>query len=134
VKFDQLGNKIWDKRFGGNSNEYCRHIIETSDNCFLLIGNSDSFNFSDSSGVNPDYNDAWIIKIDGTGNALWDRLYGGNNQFDVATSGIKFRTGGFLILGHSNSSANGNKTAPSFGNPHGSYDIWLIKTREDGTK
>jgi hypothetical protein len=134
VKFDQLGNKIWDKRFGGNSNEYCRHIIETSDNCFLLIGNSDSYNFSDSSGVNPDYNDAWIIKIDGTGNALWDRLYGGNNQFDVATSGIKFRTGGFLILGHSNSSANGNKTAPSFGNPHGSYDIWLIKTREDGTK
>ena len=40
VKTDSLGNKLWDKNFGGNDNDYLESIQPTTDGGFILGGSS----------------------------------------------------------------------------------------------
>jgi len=130
LKLNQTGSLLWNKSYGGNSNEYCRDIIEDGNGGFLLIGSSDSSNISDSGGINPDYNDMWIINIDSNGTTLWNRFHGGDNQHDVAMSGVLYPAGGFVFFGYSNSSSTGTKSSGRLGG----YDFWLIKANSAGTK
>lgn len=130
LKLEQNSSKIWDRRFGGNSNEYCRDIMVTEQNEFILVGNSDSFNFQDSDGINPDYNDLWILKITQDGDQLWNRFHGGNNQHENGYSGALSPSGDLFLAGNSNSTNTGNKTAPKYG----SYDFWIIKADQNGSK
>ena len=130
LKLEQNGSKIWDRRFGGNSNEYCRDILVTEQNEFILLGNTDSTNTVDTDGINPDYNDLWVIKITNAGNELWNRMHGGDNQHEVGFVGTLSPSGDMFLAGKSNSTNTGNKTAPRYG----SYDCWVIKADQNGSK
>ena len=130
LKLEQNSSKIWDRRFGGNSNEYCRDIMVTQQNEFLLLGNSDSYNFNDSDGINPDYNDLWLLKINQDGDELWNRFHGGNNQHETGYAGTLAPSGDMFLAGKSNSSATANKTSPRLG----SYDFWIIKADSNGSR
>src|SRR5207248_1697389 len=46
VKIDSLGNKEWDKRFGGLNEDYLTSLQQTADGGFILGG----YTLSDSSG------------------------------------------------------------------------------------
>ncbi|HVX28150.1 MAG TPA: T9SS type A sorting domain-containing protein, partial [Parafilimonas sp.] len=65
--------------------------------------------------------DYWLVKLDATGNMLWQKTLGGSGQ-DNASSIQQTVDGGYIISGYSYSN-NGDVT----GN-HGNADYWIVKT------
>jgi hypothetical protein len=58
--------------------------------------------------------DFWIIRLDGDGNKLWDRSFGGSG-FDVIYGLQQTTDGGYILGGISTSPPSGNKTSAPFG-------------------
>ena len=72
-------------------------------------------------------NDYWIIKTDSNGVKQWDIRFGGNDDDDLF--GIQQTAdGGYIVAGHSFSSASGDVT----GTNHGGPDCWIIKLDASG--
>lgn len=111
IKVDLDGNMIWEQTYGGGSGEIPKEVIETSDNAYLIIGETRSIGAGET--------DAWLIKTDTNGNMIWDKSFGGT-QHDYPESVIETSDQHYLIVGHLN----------SYG--AGSGDIWLIKTDVNG--
>jgi hypothetical protein len=64
--------------------------------------------------------DYWVIKLDGTGNLLWQKSLGGTGS-DGARSIQQTSDGGYIVAGHSNSTDGDVK-----GN-QGGDDYWIVK-------
>ncbi|CAN5692648.1 hypothetical protein BH11BAC1_BH11BAC1_13700 [soil metagenome] len=129
VKLDSLGNKIWDKRYGGSSDEYLVGILQTSDTGYIIAGYSGSGIGGDKTQINRGYHDYWIVKTDSIGTVLWDKDFGGSD-YDFLTNLLITDDGGFLLGGSSSSPAGPDKTQ----NIWGATDVWLIKTDSLGNK
>ena len=125
MKIDKTGALQWQKSLGGVSDEAANSIIETTDG-FLAAGYSRSMGGDVSAHHGTaDSTDAWIVKLDKSGNFVWDRSFGGNGT-DAANSIQKTSDGGFVIGGYSNSldgDVSGN---------HGGYDCWIVKVDNSG--
>ncbi len=80
IKTDSLGNKQWDKDFGGTGGDDFFSLQQTADGGYILGGYSQSGIGGDKSdslrggGVDVDY---WIVKTDWLGNKQWDKDFGG---------------------------------------------------------
>ena len=129
IKTDSLGNKQWDKDFGGTSNDCLTCLTQTSDGGFMLGGFS-------ASGINGDKTEAswgsfdyWVIKIDSTGNKQWDKVFGGTNQEQLNCI-EQTKDGGYVLTGYSLSNISGNKTQNSWGQA----DYWIVKIDSLGNK
>jgi len=118
IKLDATGNIIWENSFGGSLTDrpYC--IIEVNNGDLVITGSTKS-NDGDVSGNHGDH-DVWLIKIDDSGNLIWQKTFGGSDQ-DVGISIDGTADGGCVIAGHT-SSNDGDVT----GN-YGYSDIWVIK-------
>lgn len=130
LKLDDSGNILWQNTIGGNRRDYVRAVEQTSDGGFILGGNSESKAAFDKSQNNRDSlypftNDFWIVKIDSTGNILWDKTIGGNNE-EILYSIEQTMDGGYIIGGTSLSGISGDKNEPNYG-PPGSSDYYIIK-------
>ena len=110
MKVDGAGNFLWHKTYGGDKGEDASSLEETFDGGYIIAGISSSFG---STGA-----DFYLIKIDASGNLLWQRTYGGTGR-DFARSVQQSLDGGFIIAGDTE----------SFG--VGGSDVYLVKT--DGT-
>jgi hypothetical protein len=119
----------WDKTFGGTSHDYAQSVISTSDGGYLLVGYSSSGAGGDKSQNSQGNNDYWGVKIDGNGNKVWDKTFGGTSH-DYARSAVSTSDGGYLLVGDSGSGAGGDKTQ---GN-QGSDDYWAVKIDANGNK
>jgi hypothetical protein len=126
VKIDSTGNKLWDKTFGGIDGDNLTTATQTSDGGYLLAGNSSSAAGGDKTEDSKFYSDYWIVKIDSTGNKLWDKTFGGYS-YDYLTAAIQTKDDNFLLAGYSESGISGDKTQPS----RGSKDFWILKTTLD---
>jgi len=115
IKLDSTGNKEWDKTLGSPYIMDCsRAIRQTSDGGYIITGSTGSH------GVGY-YSDVWLIKLDPKGNKKWDKTYGGSNP-DGGESVQQTSDGGYIIAGYT----------WSYG--AGSWDVWLIKTDENGNE
>lgn len=121
VRIDELGNKLWDKTYGGDDDDECTSIASTPDG-YLISGRSLSNRSGDKSQNSNGFLDYWVIKIDKQGNSIWDRTVGGSD-FDYLNSGIYASDGGYLLLGYSNSNASGDKSEDNTGQS----DYWAVK-------
>lgn len=123
IKLDGLGNKVWQKSYGGSGDEFPYSIIVSSDGNYIIAGSSTS-----TSGLvtgNNGNSDYWILKINKTGDLVWQKSYGGSD-LDVANSIVQVAEGGYIIAGLSMSS-NGDVTENK-----GLGDIWITKITESG--
>jgi len=111
IKTDADGNKIWERTFGGSKGEWGYSVQQTSDDGYILLGETCSFGAGEC--------DVWLIKTDADGNAQWDKTFGGRES-DFGTSVQQTSDGGFILLGQTSSFKAGE------------YDVWLIKTDADG--
>lgn len=123
VKLNASGNIQWQKTFGGSNNDEAEVIQATADGGYIIAGASNSNN-GNVSGNHGNY-DAWIIKIDGTGNLLWQKSLGGTGT-DEAEAFMTTADGGFIMAALS-SSNNGDV----IGN-QGSFDYWIVKLDATG--
>jgi Secretion system C-terminal sorting domain len=118
TKIDVNGNLQWQKSYGGTLSDACFEISATNDGGYVVAGRSAS---SDGDvALNKGSDDYWIFKIDGAGNLLWEKTYGGS-QSEMARSCVQAPDGNYYVMGSTNST-NGDVT----GN-HGSGDFWVLK-------
>ncbi len=109
-KTDSVGTLEWELFFGeeGSSSDCSGiSIIQVSDGGYLVAGYWKQ-NFSI-------LKKAYIVKIDSSGNVLWDNSFGGTDE-DYARSVCETSDGGFILAG-------GTK---SYG--AGGHDLYLVKT------
>jgi hypothetical protein len=91
ARFDASGALLWAKAYGGTDNDDAHAAIATPDGGFLLVGETSSF------GVT--FTGTWVIKIDGQGNLLWQRLFDQGNNF-YGNIAVASPLGGYLVGGH----------------------------------
>jgi hypothetical protein len=132
VKMDANGNKIWDKTFGGSSNDNLWTLLQTSDGGFILGGWSESGIGGDKSQASKGGNDYWVVKLDANGNKIWDKTFGGSSD-DYLSSLQQTADGGYILGGKSDSGISSDKSQPNNG-PIYTFDYWVVKTDASGNK
>ncbi|MBL0140483.1 MAG: hypothetical protein IPP86_18455 [Bacteroidetes bacterium] len=65
--------------------------------------------------------DFWIIRLDESGNVIWENTIGGSG--DEYHAFIEPTKGGYILGGRSDSDISGDKTDSSNGN----WDYWILK-------
>lgn len=131
VKVDPDGNIIWDKSFGGDNFDSLGVFQRTSDGGYILGGASYSGVSGNKSSTNYGQSDYWIVMLDGNGEKVWDKSFGGN-YFDFLNSIQQTSDGGYILAGQSASPPSGNKTSPYFTINGGDYDAWIVKINANG--
>jgi len=108
-KVDSAGNPVWQKTYGGGGNDLAFAVDETLDGDFIVAGQTNSF----SGG----FTDAWVLKLDGLGNIIWGKTYGGRTPgaFSVTLSVDHTTDGGSVVAGYTS----------GFG--AGFNDAWVLK-------
>lgn len=124
VKINSNGQKQWDKTFGGTGDDIGAAIVATPDNGYLLGGGSNSTISGEKTENRRGGTDYWIFKMDENGNKQWDKTIGGVGEDQVYTL-YPIPSGGFLIIGYSDSNSSGEKTE----NNRGGRDFWVVKIR-----
>jgi len=99
VKLDSSGNISWSKTIGGENDDYASFIQQTLDGGYIIGGGTQSFGAGDD--------DAFIVKLDSSGNILWSKTIGGTN-FDTAYSIQQTSDGGYIIGGGTQSFGAGH--------------------------
>lgn len=125
---DQYGNMLWNKQYGGRQSDYLYSIAKSSDGNYVLAGlsNSDTI-YQEASHGSSDY---WVIKIDQSGNLLWNKLYGGSSMEWGYTILPTFYDDGFIMCGQAYS--NDGDVSGNHSNL-GSEDVWIIKLDSVGS-
>ncbi len=123
VKLNSTGDTLWTKSLGGKDNEVANSIQQTTDGGYIVAGWTYSID-GDVTG-NHGFNDYWIVKLNSTGDILWTKSLGGNDD-DRAYSIQQTTDDGYIVAGYSRSN-NGDVT----GN-HGDYDYWVAKLNSIG--
>ncbi|AKB43899.1 hypothetical protein MSKOL_1559 [Methanosarcina sp. Kolksee] len=104
----------WNRSFGGNGEDSAWCIQQTSEGGYIVAGTTASYG-KGTEGCP----DAWLIKVDKSGNMQWNKTYGGT-YFDGGYFTRQTSDGGYVLSGY---------TFPSgYGEP------WLIKTDKNGNK
>ncbi len=132
LKITKAGEKVWSKTYGGSDDESAAHITKTNDGGYLLSGYTSS-NDGDVSG-NEGFQDYWIVKVDATGNIVWDKNFGFAGS-DQAYNAFQTSDGGYFITGFFDVSASGGEGNDlQKGILHGVGEYWGIKLDANGTK
>ena len=126
VKLDGSGAISWQNTIGGSGNDFLYSIQQTSDGGYILCGESASGISGDKTEVVQGSKDYWVVKLDGTGNIVWQNTIGGNSE-DAPLSIQQTSDGGYILCGYSSSGISGDKTEANLGGT----DYWIV--RLDGT-
>ena len=125
IKFDQDGNIIWDKTYGGSSGEMFFNISATNDGGYVAVGES-AFGGGDITDPsnNPivGYTDGLIVKFDQAGNQQWNQMFGGSD-YDQFNDVIQLQDGSYIAVG-STKSNDGEITNTNNTGQHGLLTIF----------
>lgn len=136
VKLSSNGQKMWDKTFGGNGDDSPSSIVTTPDRNTIIVGSSSSNQSGDKSENSKGGTDYWVVKIDGNGQKLWDKTFGGNSH-DSPSTVVLSSDGGVIISGTSSSNQSGDKSENdrwAGGDDWKKNDYWVIKLNNNGQK
>lgn len=121
VKLNPTGNIEWQKSLGGALEDHAYSVWQTTDGEYIVAGETYSPDSGDVTG-NHGSLDAWIVKLDTSGNLIWQKTYGGTNADSV--NSIQQTTDGGFVFAAISDSLDGDATGS--GN-HGGYDYWVVK-------
>jgi hypothetical protein len=122
VKLDQAGDIQWQNLLGGTGYDDGTAIQQTPDGEYILTARTTS----DSSGdVGPNHGggDIWVVKLDPTGNLLWQTVLGGS-AYEQSTAIQPTSDEGFMVAARTDSNMTGN-----IGLNKGYEDSWLAKLK-----
>jgi hypothetical protein len=73
--FTATAQTTFQKIYGGSTgNSFCRHVEQTTDGGYILVGSTNSFGAGG--------NDIYLVKTNFKGDTLWTRTYGGSGDDD----------------------------------------------------
>ncbi|MEP7165684.1 MAG: hypothetical protein ABI741_13375 [Ferruginibacter sp.] len=122
--FCQLRPAIqWQKCLGGTGDDRANDVLINPDGTMIVVGSTSSVD-GDVTG-NHGAGDAWIVKLDTSGNIMWQKTIGGNG-LDYFKSVIATYDNAYLCIGYT-ASNNGDVS-----NIHGNGDAWIVKVSTDG--
>jgi len=112
VKLSSSGEVVWEQKYGGDFNDGCEAIIQTSDGGYIAAG-----------GSWPDIlaGDIYLIKLDPNGIIEWEK-YLGSGLEDRAYDIDQTPDGGYIIAGTTRIVHNGD------------YDMYIVKTDTKGNE
>jgi RHS repeat-associated protein len=127
------GAKIWDRRYGGNSDDF-RAVRETKDKNYLLAGSTNGTRGGRSymSQTTQGGFDYWILKVNTNGDTLWNRRFGGSLDDNLTAMEPVQALGdsSFILAGYSASPTSTDKSYVGYGQT----DYWVLKVNSAGTK
>ena len=91
VRTTNSGVTLWEKSFGGKSDDEARSAAATPDGGLIVVG------YTESKGSGG--RDMWVVKLDQKGNKLWDATFGGTGD-DIATDVAVYENGDILVSGN----------------------------------
>ena len=110
IRTDSIGDTLWTRTFGGDSNEIAYSVQQTQDKGYIIAGYTESFGAGKS--------DFWLIRTDSLGDTIWTRTFGGSEQ-DEAYCIQQTSNGGYIVSGFTKSFSVGGS------------DVYLIKIESD---
>ncbi|MEO8146831.1 MAG: T9SS type A sorting domain-containing protein [Bacteroidia bacterium] len=133
VKYDASGNVIWAKSAGGADNDDGSGISTDASGNVLATGYfySDSITFGMTTLSNSGSSDIFIAKYDTTGNGLWAKSIGGNNQ-DYSSGISTDASGNVMVIGYFRSTSITFGTTILTNTNVGSSDIFIAKYDASG--
>ncbi|MBM3329161.1 MAG: hypothetical protein FJY67_06790 [Calditrichaeota bacterium] len=84
LRLDEFGDIVWSNTYGGNLHEFATGITGDGEGGFLICGKR--------------ADNGYIIRIDGDGELIWERIYDFGGQYDVFTN-IVSREGDYALCG-----------------------------------
>ena len=128
LKLDSVGNIQWQNTINTNNGEMLPIIATMPDGSYILGCTSGSDSLYDKTENSNGNNDIWVMKLDTTGNIVWQNTIGGSYNEDLRS--ILICSDGGILLGCSTTSPiSGDRTAPYFL----ANDYWIIKLSSSGT-
>lgn len=122
----------WDIDYanGGNDNDYLMDIFQDDiDFSITSAGHSFTSSNQDVSTGNKGGSDIWVVKVDSSGNIVYEVSFGGDST-DILAAIVSTGDRGFLLAGSSASGRNGDKSE----NSKGGFDFWIVKIDQNGNK
>jgi len=138
ISLNSDGTIEWQKRYGGSGEDGAKSIQKIPGGGYIIAGSTDSPDDYDVSGMHyyngtASTNDFWVLKLDASGDLVWQDCYGGGEDEttfgpgqDFATNVQNSESGGFIICGYTQS-ADGDITTAL-----GANDFWVLKTDGSG--
>jgi len=111
IKLNKRGNKVWDNTFAKRTDDEIFSIIQTADGGYAVCGYTGAKDWGEV--------DCWVIKLDGTVNTVWDKIFGGIG-WDETDSILQTEDGGYVVFGFVQSKNKGRE------------DAWIAKLDENG--
>ncbi len=106
IKTDSFGDTLWTKAYGGEDWDKGFSFLQTNDGGYLIAGWTESFGAGKI--------DAYLLKTDSSGDTLWTKTVGGNEN-DFAYAVLQSGEDGYLVVGNTHSFSSGDS------------DCWLIR-------
>jgi gliding motility-associated-like protein len=122
--FTQDYSSRWQYTWGGGREEVLSIMIPLPDNKYFFAGGSASSPQCTKSSTGYGDKDFAAFVLDGNGNKIWEKSYGGEGP-EYGRSAVKIKSGGFIIVGDTYSRASGLKSTNNIG-------IWMIKIDDNG--
>ena len=101
IKISNSGELLWNTSIGGSNFDVARSISTTFNNEFIIAGSSRSSNGDVSK--NQGQNDAWVLRLDNSGQLLWETTIGGS-EIDFSYDAVQINNGTIVAVGETNSS------------------------------
>ncbi len=113
VRVNTKGEMIWQRAYGGTADDYGYVAVDSDDGGFVLAGTTEGPHGR---------TDIHLLKIDGNGEKLWERIYGGDG-WDFAYGMAQTHDGGFIIVGNTTSWYGGQ-----------SADVYVLRVDRNGER
>ena len=127
TKVSESGDLIWEKEYGGSSDDEGVRMFLTHDGNMMVIGATSSGDGDLIENPYPGTLNSWLLKLDTEGNIIWSKIFGNNNS-NVIEDGCITSDDGALMFGW--------VTGPGgdVSQYYGDYDMWVVKADKDGNK
>lgn len=114
------GSLEWEKTLGGSGYDMASSILPTADGNYILGAESTSTDGEVTGNHGGD--DLWVVKINPSGDILWEKSYGGTGH-EWTLSGVASVSDGGYIIGATTTSSDGDVEGGGLGN----LDAWVLK-------
>lgn len=127
IKLDISGNIVWQRTIGGNQTDVLNHAININGTDQFLLGGTSNSPISGDKSEPSLFEDAWMVRINNSGNIVWEKTIGTDGTEWLAGVGGA-SDGGFFLGVMSNGEINGPKSEIN----RGDRDYWGVKVNSLG--